>query len=309
MRGSIERHESAWLLAANPRQWLSNSTVSAHMRPQEKFTRRRWWRAGACRSLYYQHRRGDIVCADALEFLHELRPRSADVVFLDPPFNLGKEYAANSKHTDSVRETDYLHYMQQVLVRSCDILTDGGALYFYHIPRLALALSPILSSRLRFRHWIAIAMKNGFVYPGALYPAHYALLYFTKGDPRHFQRPKLKPPECRNCHAPIKDYGGYKRFVVDGVNLSDYWDDISPVRHRKYKHRRANELPPIIVERVVTISGAPGALLIDPFAGTGACVAAAVAHRMRFVACDREIEACRIMKERLQSRRPEDGQH
>lgn len=273
------------------------------MRSQETFTRRRWWRAGTGGPLYYQHPQGDIVCTDALEFLHQLRPRCADVVFLDPPFNLGKEYARDSKHSDSMREDDYLHYMQQVILRCCDLLADGGALYLYHIPRLALALSPSLSNRLNFRHWIAIAMKNGFVHGKALYPAHYALLYFTKGKPRHFHRPKLRPPECRRCHRPIKDYGGYKRFVIDGVNLSDYWDDISPVRHRKYKYRRANELPQTIVERVVAISGARNALLIDPFAGTGACVGAAVAHGMRFAACDREIEACRIMKERLRPRR------
>ena len=36
-------------------------------------------------------------------------------------------------------------------------------------------------------------MKNGFARGKKLYPAHYALLYFTKGMPASFQRPKILP--------------------------------------------------------------------------------------------------------------------
>ena len=35
---------------------------------------------------------GFLTCADALTFSQTLQPGKADVVFLDPPFNLGKNY-------------------------------------------------------------------------------------------------------------------------------------------------------------------------------------------------------------------------
>lgn len=263
--------------------------------------RRAWWKVPVPSTLFHQHARGDILCSDALSLLHGLKDGCADIIFLDPPFNLGKTYARASNHRDCLADEAYLRYMEQVLLRCCDILRQGGALYLYHMPRMAMILGNVLATHLHFRHWIAIAMKNGFVRGENLYPAHYGLLYFTKGEPTVFRRPKLAVARCRKCNEAIKDYGGYKKFMADGVNLSDYWDDISPVRHKKYKNRCANELPMTIPERAVQISGRRNGVLVDPFAGTGTSIVAALAGRMRFVASDREREACRVMRARIKN--------
>ena len=259
---------------------------------------RTWWQReppGEVRRLP----RGDIVCCDALDFLESLRDECAQIVFMDPPFNLGKSYGCDDGHQDRRKEGDYLRYMTEVVRRSCDVLRPGGALYLYHIPRWAITFAGLLQTALQFRHWIAISMKNSFARPRHLYPAHYALLYFTKGQPSVFRRPKIPIPRCRHCNGQIRDYGGYKDYVKHGINLSDIWDDISPVRHRRYKHRGSNELPLEIPRRVVRISGWPNGLLVDPFAGTGASLVAALERGMRFAACDRELEYCDLMLKRL----------
>jgi site-specific DNA-methyltransferase (adenine-specific) len=49
----------------------------------------------------------------------------------------------------------------------------------------------------------------------------------------------------------------------------DLWDDIPPVRHSKYKNRGANELAPILLERILAVATNPGDLVIDPFGGSG----------------------------------------
>jgi len=271
------------------------------MREVQGPQRRAWWKAKVPTAFYFQHPRGDIVCCDGLSLLHGLKDGCADIIFLDPPFNLGKSYARNGRHNDRLSDEAYLRYIEQVLLRCCDVLRPGGALYLYHIPRMAMTFGNALTAHLELRHWIAISMKNGFVSGEHLYPAHYALLYFTKGKPGSFQRPKLPLRRCRKCHATIKDYGGYKQFVVDGINLSDYWDDISPVRHRKYKNRSANELPLTIPLRAVQISGRRHGVLVDPFAGAGSSIIAALQGGMRFVASDREREACRVIQARLKT--------
>jgi len=142
-------------------------------------------------------------------------------------------------------------------------------------------------------------MKNGFVRGEHLYPAHYALLYYTKGKPGSFNRPKVPKPICARCKKELRDYGGYKEYVANGINLSDVWDDVSPVRHRKTKTRAANELPLVIPERVVTISGCRGGLVVDPFAGSGSTLVAALSAGMRFVAADCEEEYCALMSKRI----------
>jgi site-specific DNA-methyltransferase (adenine-specific) len=244
-------------------------------------------------------RHGDLVHGDALDVVLKLHHGIADVVFLDPPFNLGKLYGRRSSRADSLTDAEYMDYMSRLLDACIDCLKDGGALFLYHMPKWATTFAPVLARRLSFRHWIAISMQNGFARGRRLYPAHYALLYFTKGDPRHFARPKIAPPRCRHCGGLVKDYGGYLSFVASGVNLSDVWEDLSPVRHRRNKTRSANELSPEIPRRVVAISGVPGGLFVDPFAGSGTGVVAAAEVGMAVIGCDREKASFGLIRRRL----------
>ncbi len=263
-------------------------------------SRKAWWK-GTYEGTVLRLPSGEAVCDDALHFLSCLRDECADIVFLDPPFNLGKIYGTGSKKDDLLDEELYLKYLTSVLLRSIAVLKKGGALFLYHLPRWALRLSAVFTSDLQFRHWIAITMKNGFSRGRYLHPAHYALLYYTKGEPAHFCRPRIPIAKCRNCEVSIKDYGGYKKYIQNGVYLSDIWEDVSPVRHRSLKHRMSNELPMKIPSRVVAIGGFKGGLLVDPFAGTGTALAAAATEKMYFVGCDKEEAMLRVMGKRLTS--------
>lgn len=273
-----------------------------------KESRCRWWQ-GTYKGSIYRHKQGEIVCDDALHVLNSLREKCADIVFLDPPFNLGKRYGKNGSHHDKKKESEYLQYMEKVISRSATILKDGGALYLYHIPKWAIRLSPFLEEHLDFRHWIAISLKNGFVRGDYLYPAHYALVYYTKGKPGTFKRPKVPKPICARCKKDLRDYGGYKKYVEDGINLSDVWDDVSPVRHRKAKTRTANELPLIIPKRAFAISGCSGGLIVDPFAGSGTTIIAALEADMHFVAADSQDEYYELMHSRLSEQFSEKGSY
>ncbi len=261
-------------------------------------SQRRWWHR-AYDGLLYRYRDGEIVCTDALSLLRALREESASVVFLDPPFNLGKAYGTNGTNADRKSDAQYRTYLARVIRRACAVLETGGALYLYHLPKWAIQLAGELESCLSFRHWIAVSMKNGFARGRRLYPAHYALLYYTKGTPTSFTRPKIPKPVCARCKKDLRDYGGYRQYVEQGINLSDVWDDLSPVRHRGRKHRSGNELPLKLVSRVLSISGKPGGLVVDPFAGTGSMLVAARQARMRFVGGDVQECFLRIMDRRL----------
>ena len=258
-----------------------------------------WKRRPKTEKTWSQGSAKQLFSCDALDLMGAMRDQVVDIIFLDPPFNLGKRYGTRAPREDRMPRDRYSCYLASVLKESVRTLRPGGALYVYHIPEWAIRLGHLLSDQLQFRHWIAISMKNGFARGNKLYPAHYALLYFTKGAPTAFQRPKIKPARCRHCDHLVKDYGGYRKYILDGINLSDVWDDISPVRHPGKKYRDANEIPMTIVERVVAISGVPGGLFVDPFMGAGASLVAATLAGMRVVGSDVEANQVEITADRL----------
>ena len=245
-------------------------------------------------------RRGYLTREDALAFSRSLQTGIADIAFLDPPFNLGKEYRVPSS-LETSKADFYETYMEDLIREMVRILRPGGALFLYHLPYWASRFSHELHKRLRFRHWIAISMKNGFVRGKHLYPAHYALVYFVKGQPARFHRPRISPLYCRHCDELVKDYGGYKHIIErKGINLSDFWDDLSPVRHKSRQYRYGNnQLPITLTDRVVTMACRRHGILVDPFAGTGTSLVSAVKHGMFFIGNDLSRQSVRICHERL----------
>lgn len=234
---------------------------------------------------------GKLYEADCLSVLPRLAPETADLVFADPPFNLGKEY--NSKFQDSVPEQDYIQWCERWLNELVRVLKPGGSLFLFNLPKWNLPLGAFLGTKLTFRHWISVDIKYSLPVPKRLYPSHYSLLYFIKGQrPAIFHPDRLPIKTCSHCGKEANDYGGYKdKMNPSGVNLTDVWYDIPPVRHAKYKKRKANELSLKLLDRVISMASDPGSLIVDPFGGSGTSFVAAELLRRNWIGIELEASA------------------
>ncbi len=218
---------------------------------------------------------GQLYNADCLDVLPKVVTETVDLVFADPPFNLGKDYGNGVN--DSLKDHEYLEWCERWMAESIRVLKPGGAFFLWNLPRWNIELGHYLNEAgMMFRHWVAVDIKYSLPIPGRLYPSHYSMLYYTKGKPKSFNRPRVPIPVCRHCGGDIKDYGGHRnKLHPEGLNLTDVWTDIPPVRHRKTKRRGANELSIKLLRRVLEIASQPGDLVLDPFGGGGSTYAAA----------------------------------
>lgn len=241
---------------------------------------------------------GELYQADCLTTLNALEPETVDLAFADPPFNLGKQYSSNIN--DARASHDYLDWCKRWLEGMSRALKPGGSLFLWNLPKWNLPLGAFLSERLTFRHWIAVDIKYSLPISGRLYPSHYSLLYFVKGEkPTIFHPDRLPAPCCRHCGGELRDYGGYKdKMNPKGVNISDVWTDIPPVRHAKYKKRAANGLSLKLMDRIVAMASDPSSVVLDPFGGSGTTYVAAELTGRRWIGCELD---CSAIIQRIES--------
>ena len=244
----------------------------------------------------FQTEQGCLYQGDCLPWLKALPKGSVHTVFADPPFNLGKDYGKNI--SDSMKDEEYIAWSHDWLKECVRTLVPGGALFIFNLPKWLIPYGAFLNQQgMLFRHWIACRMPKAYPRGKKMSPAHYGLLYYTKGDPRTFNKVYVPIPTCRHCGGEIRDYGGHrKKLNPRGINLMDVfeapdevwenanhpvqdgwteveevWDDIPPVRHGKYKVRelKRNELAPIMLERIIAMTTHKGERVVDPFGGSG----------------------------------------
>lgn len=229
---------------------------------------------------------GKLYRGDCMEVLRSMESDSVDLIFADPPFNLGKDYGKGI--TDEMKDHEYIDWSREWITECARVLAPGGAFFLYNIPKWNISNGQtMMDLGLLFRHWVAIDIKFGLPIQKKLYPSHYSMLYFTKGKPKTFERPRLPIDVCRHCGKDIKDYGGHRnKLHPDGINLTDVWFDISPVRHKRTKNRGANELSEKLLERVLTIASVPGDVVFDPFGGSGTTYAVAEKMHRRWIGAE-----------------------
>jgi site-specific DNA-methyltransferase (adenine-specific) len=217
----------------------------------------------------FQTEKGKLFQSDCIPLMRSLPKKSVDLIFADPPFNLNKSY--ESGVNDKLSKEEYLQWTEDWVMECVDLLKEGGSLFIWNLPIWNTYIAEILNKHLTLRHWIAADVKYSLPIQNKLYPSHYALLYYTKGEKPNVFNTERRPLEvCRHCGGDIRDYGGYKdKLNPLGINLTDVWYDISPVRHSKYKTRTSNELPLKLLERVITLATNEGDTVFDPFGGSG----------------------------------------
>lgn len=245
----------------------------------------------------FKTRKGKLFKGDCLRVLDSIEDNSIDCIFADPPFNLSKVY--DSKMNDSISDIEYLQWTRQWIEKCIPKLKEGGSFFILNLPKWNTFSAQILNKSLVFKHWIVLDIKAGLPIKGRLYPSHYSLLYFVKGSKaKSFTPPRLPIDICFKCGHEIKDYGGYKnKMNPKGISLTDVWNDIPPVRHKKLKNRSANELSLKLLDRVLDIATIEGDVVLDPFAGSGTTLVVSELKKRKWIGI--ELGSSKIISDRF----------
>ena len=250
----------------------------------------------------YTNAFGVLFRGDCVKILSTIAAGCIDTVFADPPFNIGKKYGEN--FNDRKTDHEYLKWCEAWIDECIRVLKQGGSFFLYNIPKWNIRLANLLLDRgMQFRDWIVIDIKLGLPIPGRLYPSHYSLLYFTKGKHKTFRNIRIPIKTCRHCGGDVKDYGGHRDAIhPNGVNLTDVWGDIPPVRHWKFKSkkRKVNALSTKLLDRIVEMSTDVGDVVLDPFGGSGTTFAVCEKKGRRWMGI--EVESTQVIIERLETK-------
>ncbi|HHQ6624494.1 TPA: DNA-methyltransferase [Serratia fonticola] len=232
----------------------------------------------------FQTKLGKAYQGDCLELLKTIDSDSIDMIFADPPFNLDKIYPSGMD--DNIKHDKYIEWCQSWISECVRVLKHGGSFFIWNLPKWNSELSSYLKGLMTFRHWITTDIKYSLPIQGKLYPSHYSLLYYIKGEkPNVFHPDRLPMLTCPKCYTDLKDYGGYKdKMNPKGINLTDVWLDIPPVRHAKYKRRQgSNELSIKLLDRIIEMSTDENDLILDPFGGSGTTFITAEIKNRRWI--------------------------
>lgn len=222
-----------------------------------------------------------LLLGDCLEQLRRIPDNSIDFAFADPPYNLGKDYTG---YSDDMAISEYFAWCDQWISELARVLRPGRTCAILNIPLWAIRHFLHMEGVLQFQNWIA---WDALSFPVRLImPAHYAIICFTKGQPRPLPglvgEAGLTEPafvsQTFKSLAPLAE--GYclrqtcvqkraEKQTDDRGVLSDLWWDVHRIKHNSRRVDHPCQLPPQLMYRLISLFTQPGEVVLDCFNGAG----------------------------------------
>ena len=240
-----------------------------------------------------------IIQGDCLDVFKKISDNSIDMTFADPPFNLNKKY---NNYRDLKEEQDYLDWCSNWINEMVRVTKPTGAIFIHNIPRWLTYYTEYLNRIAYFKHWITWD-SGGMPLGKTLLPNHYGILYYTKSQSYKdfkFYDVRYPHPRCRLCNEFLKDYGGKKDKAHGfGPLLSDVWNDIHRIRHKKRRNKHPCQLSIPLLERLILMTTDEDDIVLDPFIGTGTTAVAAKKMGRKYIGIEVDANYVNIAKKNI----------
>ena len=215
--------------------------------------------------------RNKIIAGDCIELLNTAKAPFADLVFADPPFNIGYQY---DKYHDKVEKNNYLAWTKDWMAACVKVLKPHGAFYIAIGDEYAAHIR-ILGEELglTLRNWIIWHYTFGQQTKSKFARSHAHIFYFVKDATNYiFNDMAVRLPSDRQLIY------NDKRSNPTGKLPNDVWNTFSRVcgtfAERQGWH--PCQMPELLLGRIIAASSHPGDLVLDPFNGSGTTAAAAI---------------------------------
>ncbi len=257
---------------------------------------------------------GHIHQGDCIKLMQQLDSGTIDLVFADPPFNIGYEY---DQYHDQQEDEEYIAWSRTWMEEVHRILKPGGTFWLAIGDEYAAELKVDAEHKIGFttRSWVVWYYTFGVNCKRKFSRSHVHLFHFVK-DENSFTF-NAEDSAVRVLSARALVYAD-KRANPNGRLPDDTWvlrpqdlpQGFDTMDDTVYFARVAGtfaerqgfhgcQMPEQLLGRIVRVSSNPGDVVLDPFAGSGTTLAVAKKLGRAWIGCELSHDYVRAATERL----------
>lgn len=228
----------------------------------------------------------NIIVGDFFINIKELEDSSVDLLIVDPPYNLRKDYHGNvfsEKKTEQYRE-----FTKSWIKALIPKLKKTASIYVCCDWKSSMVIGPILEEFFFVRNRITWMREKGRGSKANWKNSMEDIWYATVSDDYKFNLDEVKIR--RKVIAPYKEKGKPKDWeeTQEGnfrnTHPSNFWDDITiPFWSMKENTAHPTQKPEKLIAKLILASSDLGDLVLDPFSGSGTTCVVAKKLKRRFI--------------------------
>lgn len=236
------------------------------------------------------------ILGDAFKVLTLLPPKSVDLLLVDPPYNLDKDFHGNKfkKNADDVYE-EYVEAWIKLLI---PVLKDNASIYVHCDWKSSSSIERVLKKYFHIQNRITWQREKG---RGAKTNWKNGMedIWFATVSKKDYTFNVDDVKVRRKVIAPYKQDGNPKDWeeTADGrfrdTYPSNLWDDISiPYWSMPENTAHPTQKPEKLLAKIILASTNPGDVVLDPFLGSGSTSVTAKKLGRHYVGIEQNPQYC-----------------
>ena len=243
------------------------------------------------------------IHGDVLSVLSQLPAQMADLIIVDPPYNLSKNF--NGFQFKATSESQYLEYLRSWFPQLCKLLKSNGSLYLCGDWKSTSALQQVMEENLTVMNRITWQREKG---RGASKNWKNGMedIWFGVQDKNNYYFDLESVKQKRKVLAPYREKGIPKDWEESAEGKfrltcpSNFWDDITvPYWSMPENTDHPTQKPEKLMAKLVLASCPPDGLVFDPFLGSGTTSVVAQKLGRKYLGVEMNEEYCLWAEKRL----------
>lgn len=225
-----------------------------------------------------------LILGDMFEVLATLPDGFANLIIVDPPYNLARNFGGNK--FKSISSDAYEEYLRSWFHPLCDKLAPNGSLYMCGDWRCSSSMQRVIEERLTILNRITWQREKG---RGAAHNWKNSMedIWFAVKNPKEYYFDLEAVKQRRRVLAPYRHEGEPKDWEETEEGKfrttcpSNFWDDITvPFWSMSENTNHPTQKPEKLIAKLILASSKEGDMVFDPFIGSGTtAVVAKKLHR------------------------------
>jgi adenine-specific DNA-methyltransferase len=244
-----------------------------------------------------------LIQDDRLKLLNNLKSNSVQLIITSPPYNIGKSYEKKTPFEL------YLKEQEKTLLDCYRVLKNEGSLCWqvgsyinkselYPLDIYIYEICKKIGYKLRNR--IIWHFEHGLHSKKKFSGRYETILWFTKSDEYYFDFDEIRVPQKYPGKVGYKGKNkGKYTGNIKGKNPSDVWIFPNVKSMHKEKTIHPCQFPIELAERLILSMSKRNDLIIDPYAGVGTTLIAAIKNQRRAAGSELLKKYVDIAKKRL----------
>jgi len=242
------------------------------------------------------------ICADLFSVLDSLPHEFVDLLIIDPPYNLDKNF--NGLKFTGKNDDAYLDYLKSWFPRILNTLKSNGSVYICGDWKSTFCLYQIMRDNTIIRNRIIWQREKGRGAKANWKNAAEDIWFGTKGEEYYFDVDAVKLK--RRVIAPYRENEKPKNWeeTEEGnfrlTHPGNFWDDISvPYWSMPENTDHPTQKPEKLIAKLILASCPQNGIVLDPFVGSGTTSVVAKKLGRNYIGIEINEEYCCWAEKRL----------